>query len=125
MRVKKWSIVVGSAVALAIVAFAPAAARRAIVCRDRVLANVTRVHMERAGALCREDPDAIGLAKMRGILWNGWGERIYLFRDQDGITLVSFAGHGKEHLRGRPRRQEIVDGAEFVWRDGRWIRDLI
>lgn len=111
-----WAVVI---VAVAI-PFFPAVARRALECHDRVLANVTRVHMEQIGTIGSEC--TMDRTHMHGIFRNGWGERIYKFRDRDGITVISFAGGGDKYLRGRPGREQLVGRADFVWKDGRWVK---
>lgn len=111
-----WAVVI---VAVAI-PFFPVVARHALECHDRVLANVTRVHMEQIAAIGSES--VMDRRQMHGIFRNGWGERIYMFRDRDGITVISFAGDGNKYLRGRPGQEELVERADFVWKDGRWVK---
>ncbi len=110
-----WAVIVAVAIP-----FFPVVARYALECHDRVLANVTRVHMEQIGAIGSES--VMDRRHMHGIFRNGWGERIYMFRDGDGITVISFARDGNKYLWGRPGREQLVERADFVWKNGTWIR---
>ncbi len=123
-----------SACVLATLSLAPMATRCALHCRDRVLANVTRVHMEYIGATCMKNPAAADakrlfvsrVLKTRNVFYNGWGKKIYLFQEDDQagphVTVISFAGRDADDMRNEVQQTDLIDKADFVWRDGKWLR---